>query len=188
VRFPDVSPVAPRLDDNYEDLEEDETDDFVPKQHAGNILADVERTGSSSKKNLLSREESGPQSRNQYIRQPQDQFSAVTPGVEVIMYPSGQLLGRGQTGGLVSSTVSPQLASVLSNTYYASHFLPTSIRRNEADPDEIVYDHPADSTDYDEPEVEKRRDDSRLGIIPRLIRTAKDDLKLVGNVIKLALS
>ena len=124
------------------------------------------------------------------------------------MYPSGQLLKGSDPNHPPSSTIGPRLESALLNSYYRNqlpHYVLAKNRRTgiESDTelfdplyesDEIVDDYYSGGMTYSgsSPEgvVATSSDtaEEEPGLIPRLIRTATDDLKLVGNVIKLALS
>ena len=105
------------------------------------------------------------------------------------MYPSGQLLKSSDPRSPPSSTIGPRLESALLGNLYQRQNLPQYIlakskRRtdiNAFDDEEslsqAVVKH-LDADDNAEPQ----------GLLQGLLKTATDDLKLVGNVIKMALS
>ncbi|TRY67686.1 hypothetical protein TCAL_03442 [Tigriopus californicus] len=176
-----------------------------PTKSGVNIMAEL-APPQVHRKNLLDR---GSDSEDPYIRPDQNGPSKM----EVIMYPSGQLLKSSNPGRPPSSTIGPRLESVLLNSYYRNqlpHYVLAKNRRSEFmekdtglfDPqyesDEVITDAYA-QYEYDGEDSEPSASSKLAGmgsmikaaagdIFPKIVRTATDDLKLMGNVIKLALS
>lgn len=176
-----------------------------PTKSGVNIMAEL-APPQGRRKNLLDR---GTNSEDPYIRPDQNSPS----NMEVIMYPSGQLLKSSNPGRPPSSTIGPRLESALLNSYYRNqlpHYVLAKNRRSEFmekdtglfDPqyesDEVITDSYA-QYEYDGEDNEPSASSKLAGvgsmikaaagdIFPKIVRTATDDLKLMGNVIKLALS
>ena len=115
------------------------------------------------------------------------------PSMEVIMYPSGQLLKGSDPDHPPSSTIGPKLENALLNSYYRNqlphYVLAKSKRRGDFEDNnhdlQNNWRNPGPSVT---PAATNNVNEGGSGIINGLIRTAQDDLKLVKNVIQLALS
>ena len=161
-------------------------------QQTPNIVAEL--TKYSKKNNLVHR----PRSDNSYISYPSS-HEMEEPDKELIFYPSGQLvvgqspnIGPNLRQHLLSSSNSHPISYQSANINYrhdqAPHYVvarkkPAYEGKTEMfDPmlegDELIERSDNESEDEEENE----------GILPVLIRTAKDDFKLVGDVIKMAFS
>lgn len=134
---------------------------------SSSIIAEQDSNG--NRRNLL---DNGDLHANQYIQYDKD-FSS--KGSEIIMYPSGQLMLGVDPYEPSSSTIGPKLESYLGASYNDGQKL-----RNQ-----MPYYVLTKKKDDDEESKEKNEG---AGILPMLLRSAKDDLKLVGNVIKYALA
>ncbi len=163
-----------------------------------NIMADVATY--TEKKNLLDAGDSSLQ----YIK---DYRSHQRPGdLEMIVYPSGQLLKAHDPLNPPATTIGPRLESMLLNSYRRNqlphYVLAKSKRRGDfggsetfdltLNSDEVVdnqyYPHNEDEYYSDQDQGASSATSLAGSLFSGLIETAKDDLKMVGKVIKLALT
>jgi hypothetical protein len=195
-----------REDEGVDDDNDDRVDEAfssggtpprVGKPKSGvNVMAELARQ--TQRKNLLAGEES---SGNSYI-------SGGDQGLEVIVYPSGQLLKGTDPDQPPSSTIGPALESALLGSLYYRDQLPQYVlaRRRDIvddsdrddlfDPaledDEVITatrGHQRETAAYGPMAAEEEKtEEESTGFFQGLMQTAADDFKLVGNVIKLALS
>ena len=172
-----------------------EKQNYITPAPTSNIIAELAKY--SDKKNLIHR----PISSDPYIQYPGvNEYSE--PDKELIMYPSGQLIANNNG---YPTTMGPYLRQHLASNFQnlqhgqKPHYVmarkkPDYEKKTELfDPllegDEIIersesVQSPAAAIS----DISKSDDEGKDGLWPMLIRTAKDDLKLVGDVIKLALS
>jgi len=108
---------------------------------------------------------------NQYI-----QYDKDSKGSEIIMYPSGQLMLGVDPYDQPTSTIGPKLESFLGSSYDDGPKFRSQL------PYYVLTKKKYDTEDS------KEKSSEGAGILPMLLRSAKDDLKLVGNVIKYALA
>ena len=152
-----------------------------------NIIAELAKF--SKKNNLIYKP---PRREDPYIQYPQE--SAGEADKELILYPSGQLILN--QNNQYPTTIGPNLRQYLSSLSFQHQQKPPPLvfaRRKPSyemktelfDPllegDEII-ERSDTGSDLEEESSAQKKD----GILPILIRTAKDDLKLVGDVIKMA--
>ena len=160
-----------------------------PQQHQAlgtprtgvNIMAELALN--NERKNLL---------RHPHERRPHHKTNE---GLEVIVYPSGQLLKGADADHPPSSTIGPKLENALLNKYFRNqlpHYVLAKNNRRRMDDYEEEEEPLPQYEAYQGEDVESGGEDEAEGlggkILKGLIKTASDDLKLVGNVIKLALS
>ena len=201
VRFP--GDASNRFDVSYEDVdntyydlpyehyERESSPDYQqyynnPSTPSPNIIAELAKY--SKKNNLIY---NNNRHQDPYIQYPQESGEA---DKELILYPSGQLILN--QNNQYPTTIGPNLRQYLSSLSFQHQQKPPSYvfaRRKPSyemetelfDPllegDEII--ERSDTGSDSELKSAQQKDD---GILPILIRTAKDDLKLVGDVIKMA--
>lgn len=169
-------------DQTYYDLPYNAYNQFNPSKASPNIIAELAKY--SRKTNLIHKPKP-----NLYIQYP-DSHEMEEPDKELILYPQGQLILNDY-----ATTIGPRLRQYLQHGQ-APHYV---FARKKAKPsyeaetelfdpllegDEII----ERSDDGEDTIRTTNSDKSEGGILPALIRTAKDDLKLVGDVIKMAFS
>ena len=181
-------------DQPYEHYERESSQDYQqyysnPSTPSPNIIAELAKY--SKKNNLIYKP--GANRQDPYIQYPKE--SAGEADKELILYPSGQLILN--QNNQYPTTIGPNLRQYLSSLsfkhqqkpppyVFARRKVPSYERETELfDPllegDEIIERSDTGSDDYSS--AQEKKDD---GLLPILIRTAKDDLKLVGDVIKMA--
>ena len=150
------------------------------KSQRFNIIAELAKY--SNKRNLIDKASNDP-----YIKYQND----ANPSMEVIMYPSGQLVPG-------STTLGPKLENFLVNNrqFSASNPLNGNKYQQYADQDSynsyVLTRKQPEELAPTESALEVNKEDfvpsDDEGFLPKLWRSAKDDFKLVGNVLKFALS
>ena len=172
-----------------------------------NILAELAKY--SKKKNLINRSEGEELYYDPYIK-----YASPETDMELVMYPAGQLL-LNRNNLPSSTTVGPNLQKHLSQYYSNPNSLSShnadvyqdqshyeSLVNHIPQPQNGIYHSPSikQGEELFDPALEGDEDpeslasidrekieDTSEGLFPKLWRAAKDDLKLVGNVLRFAL-
>ena len=167
-----------------------EQQNYITPAPTSNIMAELAKY--SNKKNIFYR----PATSDPYIQYPSaDELQE--PDKELIMYPSGQLIVG--PNNAYPTTIGPYLRNHLAGQQSLQHgqkphYVVARKKAPEYESKTELFDPLIEGDEIIErsesviSETSTSITSDKEGLWPMLIRTAKDDLKLVGDVIKLALS
>ena len=168
---------------------------YNPSTPTPNIVAELTKY---SKKNNLMHKPRSDSSGSMYISYPSS-HEMEEPDKELIFYPSGQLIvGQSPNIGpnlrqhLSSQPLSYQSAASTSYQSYQHNQAPHYVFARKKPPSyegkTELFDPMLEGDELIERSDKTTSNESEEGLLPVLIRTAKDDFKLVGDVIKMAFS